>query len=86
MRKAFTLSELIVIIAIITVIATIMVNSLTNKIQPGHDARWNGKTVRVISKNVRTHPTTYLIRLENNKELTVTYDELTPIVVKAERE
>lgn len=86
MRKAFALIEIMIVIAVITIIAVIVIQNFTCKIQPGTNARWNGQTVRVITRNVRTNPTTYLIRLEDNKELTVIYEELTPIAVKAERE
>lgn len=88
MRKAFTLIELMAIVAIIGIIASIMIPIFSvqaRHIKPGNNVMWNGQKVRIIAIDRRTEPTTYLIRLEDNKELKVTYDELSPIV-KAEKE
>ncbi len=84
MRKAFTVVELMIVVAIIAIIAAIAIPNLIearNYKTPPHagDYRmWHNHRAYIIATDTQTLPNTYLIRLEDNKELRVGPSELTP--------
>ena len=84
MRKAFTLIELMICIAIAAIIVAIIVNAQDTVFTSGKTVMWQGQKVYIIAYDIRTSPTTFLIRLSDNREMRVTKNELS-LIVNAER-
>ena len=80
-RKAFTLIECMIVIAMIAIITAIAIPQVLhtrNWPTPGQYRTWHNHRVYVVAEDHRTSPLTYIVRTEDNKEVHASYDELTP--------
>jgi len=80
-RKAVTLIEVMIIISIIALIAAITIPSflqVRSWTQPGQYRMWHNHRVYVVTEDYKTSPQTYIVRTEDNKEIHVNSDELSP--------
>lgn len=80
MKRAFTVIELVICVAIIAIIACIVIPNIAAQDLVGKPALWNGQRVHVLARDMKTNPTTYLVRTSANVEMHVRRDELSPVV------
>jgi competence protein ComGC len=70
---------MMVCLAIVAIIAGIAIPNIMSQNPVGKPAMWRGQRVQVLARDMKTNPTTYLIRTPTG-EAHVLNDELSPVV------